>query len=190
MTVNTANPYPTAEIEEIKTNNYIDKKLHFITRQQEISKKKDYLEREYSKYNKLNKRCGKYKNVEYLSTTLMAFGVTFATTGTLTNLTGYMTVVGIPATIIGISSSGASALTQVFTKYVHKKEVKYVILKEKSYQISKEFNRVYHKSMQDNNIDETEYDTLMSKYDEYIQFKNNTKKENKLIFEQQQLSKK
>ena len=110
----------------------------------------------------------------------MAAGVTIATTGAITNLTGLMTVVGIPATIIGISTTGASALTQVISKFVHKKEIKFIILKEKSYIISNEFNRIYHKSVEDMKLDEAEYSLLISKYDEYIQFKNNTNKENRI----------
>lgn len=187
MTTSTASPYPITQLENIKNEQVmemVDKKLHFNnkfnSRQKEVGDKRTELGKEYNKYRKLNKRCKKYNNVNYLSTALMTVGVGLSTTGLITSTTGLGAVVGLPAGIVGVSAAGVSATLQVISTFVHNKQIKYVILKEKSYLISKEFNRMYHKANDDQNIDEFEYNALIAKYDEYIQFKNNTENENKI----------
>ena len=155
MAVNTANPYPITELTNIRN------------------------EQDSGVIEMMNT---KLKFMTRRAKTLMTAGITFGTTGLLASTTGFMTVVGLPATITGISSTGVSAFTQVLTEFAHKTELKYAILKEKSYTISKEFNALLHKANADATIDENEYNSLITKYDEYVQFKNNTDKENKLIY--------
>ncbi len=45
----TANPYPTQDLTNMKNEQWLDTKLSFITRQQEVRDKRNELERECNK---------------------------------------------------------------------------------------------------------------------------------------------
>ena len=186
MAVNKANPNPKSiypNLEEDNSRQYVDQKLYFITRQQEMRDKRNELEKELKKYRKLYKRCRKFNNVDYLTTSLMTAATGLSITSVATTGTGIGAVIGLPTGIVGASSAGVSGMLKVLSIFAHRKEIKYIVLKEKCYEISKEFNALLHKANADSVIDEKEYNSMIEKYDEYIQFKNNSNKDNRVTNE-------
>lgn len=170
----TANPYPNLD-------NFKPELIYvqFFTKQQDIKDKRNCLQQEYNKYSKLYKRCKKFNNVDYLTASLMTVGTGLSTSSIVTTASGIGIPVSFPLGIVGLGATSVSAIVGVLGNFVKKKEKKYAIFKEKSYTILKEFNRMLHIALNDQKIDQNEYDNLMSKYDEYIQFKNSTNKEHK-----------
>jgi hypothetical protein len=164
--------YPDLSSE--KFDNHIrdlDKRLQYATRIGDVTNKKDLLEREYNKYDKLYKRCKLFDKVENVSNVVMPIGISLSAGGLITSMTGVGSIVGIPLTSIGLGLAGVSGTTHLLSKYVHNNETRYIRVRDKCENISKDFNSLYHNSMEDQNIDQTEYRKLLTKYEEYIEFK-------------------
>ena len=111
----------------------------------------------------------KYKNYKTRTTILKSFDtiVIIATTSSSISLS----LTGFGLIVIPISSSiacGLSITNKVIYEIVMQKYNKYKKLYEKDQQTIKSYDKSYRKSLQDNRIDENEYDSLCNTFTKYI----------------------
>ena len=119
--------------------------------------------------DKTNKSKKRYKNYEALNTILKSVGSIVIIAATSTSLT--LSVTGVGLTILPISAGIACTLSlgnKILHKLIINKYNKYKKQYERDQSTFKSFDKLYRKSLQDNIIDKTEYDSLCNNFTRYV----------------------
>ena len=122
----------------------------------------------YSK-DKSNKSKKRYKNYKTLNTILESVDSIVIIGATSTSIT--LSITGIGLIVLPISAGIACGLSlgkKVLNKLIINKYNKYKKLYERDQQTIKSFDKLYRKSLQDNVIDKTEYESLCNIFTKYV----------------------
>ena len=159
--------YPSAALEIIDLEQRLEKKLNdvnsFINHISNLKEMKTYFK------DKNNKSREKYKKYKTITTVLKSFDtfVNIATTSSSITLS----LTGISLIVIPISTATASGLSigkKVLYEILINNNNKYKKLYGKDQQTIKSFDKLYRKSLQDNVIDKTEFESLCNIFTKYV----------------------
>ena len=159
--------YPTAPLENIDLEQRLEKKLNDVNSfNNHINNIKEMITYFKDKNNKSKK---KYKNYKTLNTVLESVDsiVIIATSSTSVTLS----ITGIGLIILPISAGVACALSlgnKVFYKLIINKYNKYKKQYERDQLTIKSFDKLYRKSLQDNVIDKSEYESFCNIFTKYV----------------------
>ena len=166
MDQNTERLYPSTPLEHIDLEQRLGKKIndvnsfnnHIITIKKMITYFKD-------KNDKSKKR---YKNYKTLNTVLESVDSIIIIGATSTSI--FLSITGVGLNILPISAGIACILSlgnKVLQKLFLNKYIKYKKQYERDQQTFKSFDNLYRKSLQDNIIDKTEYESLCNIFTKY-----------------------
>ena len=119
--------------------------------------------------DKNNKSKKKYKNYKTLNTVLESVDSIVIIGATSTSIT--LSIIGIGLIVLPISAGIACGLSlgnKILHKLIINKYNKYKKHYERDQQTIKSFDKLYRKSLQDNVIDKTEYDSLCNTFTRYV----------------------
>jgi hypothetical protein len=137
-----------------------------------IKEIKQYFENEEKHYKK------KYNSTKIKSYVILSSEVILTAAGTALGTT--LTLTGVGATIGVPVGTGCIAASTLLTKGIHeiikKKEQSYLKMCLLSQASLEEFDKLYKKAMEDNTIDDKEYNQLTNKYETYKNSKSDLKK--------------
>ena len=160
--------YPSAPLlENINLEKRLEKKLNDVNSfNNHINNIKEMITYFKDKNNKSKKR---FKNYKTLNTVLESVDSIVIIAATSTSIT--LSITGIGLNILPISAGIACTLS-VANKVLHKiiinKHNKYKKLYERDQLTIKSFDNLYRKSIQDNIIDKTEYESLCNNFTKYV----------------------
>ena len=140
----------------------------------------NYYETETDNYNKKLSKYKNYINVAEITETLLSSIATTATT-TSVALTGIGFPYSIPTAFATATVCGS--LSKTINTKIRNKIIKYSQMYILSKQFSDKFDKLYTKSMNDNKIDNDEYNELVKVYEDYKKnrrSRNSVDKKNKL----------
>ena len=163
--------YPSAPLlENIDLEKRLEKKINDVNSfNNHINNIKEMITYFKDKNNKSKK---KYKNYKTLNTVLESVDSIVIIAATSTSIT--LSVTGIGLIILPISAGIACTLS-LGNKILHKLIInKYKKQYERDQNTIKSFDKLYRKSLQDNLIDKTEYDSLCNIFTKYIDENKNT----------------
>ena len=168
MEVKTDKLYPSAPLlENIDLEKRLEKKINDVNSfNNHISNIKEMITYFKDKNNKSKK---KYKNYKTLNTILESIDSIVIIGATSTSIT--LSVIGIGLIVLPISAGIACALSlgnKILHKLIINKYNKYKKQYERDHQSIKSFDKLYRKSLQDNVIDKTEYDSLCNIFTRYV----------------------
>ena len=160
--------YPSAPLlENIDLEKRLEKKINDVNRfnnhVNNIKEMKTYFK---DKNHKSEKR---YKNYKTLNTVLESVDSIVIIGATSTSIT--LSITGIGLNILPISAGIACTLSlgnKVLHKLIINKYNKYKKQYEQDQQTIKSFDKLYRKSLQDNVIDKTEYESLCNIFTKYV----------------------
>ena len=160
--------YPTASVlENIDLEKRLEKKINDVNSfNNHINNIKEMITYFKDKNNKSKKR---YKNYKTLNTNLESVDSIVILGATSTSIT--LSVTGIGLIVLPISAGiacGLSLSNKVLHKLIINKYNKYKKLYERDQQTIKSFDKLYRKSLQDNIIDKTEYESLCNIFTKYV----------------------
>ena len=165
MEAKTDKLYPSI-LENIDLKKRLEKKKDVNSFNNHISNIKEMITYFKDKNNKSKK---KYKNYKTLNTVLESIDSIVIIGATSTSIT--LSVTGIGLIVLPISAGIACALSlanKVLHKLIINKYNKYKKLYERDQQTIKSFDKLYRKSLQDNVIDKTEYESLCNVFTKYV----------------------
>ena len=119
--------------------------------------------------DKNHKSKKKYKNYKTLNTTLESVDSILIIATTSTSIT--LSITGIGLIVLPISAGIACGLSlgnKILHKLIINKYNKYKKQYERDQQSIKSFDKLYRKSLQDNVIDKTEYESLCNIFTRYV----------------------
>ena len=160
--------YPSAPLSEnIDLEKRLEKKINDINSfNNHIINIKEMITYFKDKNNKSKKR---YKNYKTLNTVLESVDSIVIIAATSSSIT--LSITGIGLIILPISA-GIACTVSLGNKVLHKliinKYDKYKRLYERDLQTIKSFDKLYRKSLQDNVIDKTEYESLCNIFTKYV----------------------
>ena len=168
MEVKTDKLYPSAPLlENIDLEKRLEKKINDVNSfNNHINNIKEMITYFKEKNNKSKK---KYKNYKTLNTVLESVDSLIIIGATSTSIT--LSITGLGLIILPISASIACTLSlgnKILHKLIINKYNKYKKQYEKDQQTIKSFDKLYRKSLQDNIIDKTEYDSLCNVFSKYV----------------------
>ena len=168
MEAKTDTLYPSAPLlENIDLEKRLEKKINDVNSfNNHINNIKEMITYFKDKNNKSKK---KYKNYKTLSTVLESVDSIVIIGAISTSLT--LSVTGVGLVILPISAGIACALSlgnKVLHILIINKYNKCKKLYERDQKTIKSFDRLYRKSLQDNVIDKTEYETLCNIFAKYV----------------------
>ena len=160
--------YPSAPLlENIDLEKRLEKKINdvdsFKNHVNNIKEKITYFK------DKNHKSKKKYKNLKTLNTILESIDSIVIIGATSTSIT--LSITGIGLIILPISAGIACTLSlgnKVLHKLIINKYNKYKKQYEIDQQTNKSFDKLYRKSLQDNIIDKTEYESLCNIFTKYV----------------------
>ena len=160
--------YPSAPLEkDINLEQRLEKKLNDVNSfNNHINNIKEMIT--YFK-NKNHKSKKKYKNYKTLNTILESVDSIVIIGATSTSI--ILSVTGVGLIILPISAGIACTLSlgnKILHKLIINKYNKYKKQYEKDQNTIKCFDKLYRKSLQDNVIDKTEYDSLCNIFTKYV----------------------
>ena len=160
--------YPSAPLlENIDLEKRLQKKINDINSfNNHINNIKEMITYFKDKNNKSKKRYKKYKT---LNTVLESVDSIIIIGATSTSIT--LSITGIGLIILPISAGIACGLSlgnKILHKLIINKYNKYKKQYERDQQTIKSFDKLYRKSLQDNVIDKTEYDSLCNIFTRYV----------------------
>ena len=150
--------------EKIQANNKFNNNINFI---KDI---RNYCETETNNYNRKLSRYKNYINLAEITEIVLSSIATTATT-TSVSLTGTGLPYSIPTAFAKATVCGS--LSKTINTKIRNKIVKYSQMYILSKQFSDKFNKLYTKSMNDNKIDNDEYNEFVKLYEEYKKNKKN-----------------
>ena len=158
--------YPSAPLlENIDLEKRLEKKINDVNSfNNHVNNLKEMIT--YFK-DKNNKSKEKYKNYKTLNTVLESIDGIVIIAATSTSIT--LSITGIGLIVIPISAGiacGLSLANKVLHKLIINKYNKYKKLYDQN--TIKSFDKLYRKSLQDNIIDKTEYDSLCNIFNKYV----------------------
>ena len=160
--------YPSAPLlENIDLEKRLEKKINDVNSfNNHISNIKEMITYFKDKNNKSKKR---YKNYKTLNTILESVDSIVIIGATSTSIT--LSITGVGLIVLPISAGIACTLSlgnKILHKIIINKYNKYKKQYEKDQNTIKSFDKLYRKSLQDNIIDKTEYDSLCNIFTKYI----------------------
>ena len=150
--------------EKIQANNNFNNNINII---KDI---RNYYETETNNYNKKLSRYKNYINVAEITEIVLSSIATTATT-TAVALTGIGLAYTIPTAFATATVCGS--LSKTINTKIRNKIIKYSQMYILSKQFSDQFNKLYTKSMNDNKIDNDEYNEFVKLYEDYKKNKKN-----------------
>ena len=150
--------------EKIQANNKLNNNINII---KDI---RNYYETETKNYDKKLSRYKNYINVAEITEILLSSIATTATT-TSVALTGIALPYSIPTAFATATVCGS--LSKTINTKIRNKIIKYSQMYILAKQFSDKFNKLYTKSMNDNKIDNDEYNELVKVYEDYKKNKKN-----------------
>ena len=168
METKTDKLYPSAPLlENIDLEKKLEKKINDVNSfNNHISNIKEMITYFKDKNNKSKK---KYKNYKTLNTILESVDSIVIIAATSTSIT--LSVTGIGLIILHVSAGIACTLSlgnKVLHKLIINKYNKYKKQYERDQNTIKSFDKLYRKSIQDNVIDKTEYESLCNIFTRYV----------------------
>ena len=150
--------------EKIQANNKFNNNINII---KDI---RNYYETETNNYNKKLSRYKNYINVAEITEILLS---SIATTATITSVA--LTGIGLPYSIptAFATATVCGSLSKTINTKIRNKIIKYSQMHILAKQFSDKFNKLYTKSMNDNKIDNDEYNELVKVYEDYKKNKKN-----------------
>ena len=160
--------YPSAPLlENIDLEKRLEKKINDVNSfNNHINNIKEMITYFKDKNNKSKKR---YKNYKTLNTILESVDSIVIIGATSTSIT--LSITGMGLIILPISAGLACTLSlgnKVLHKLIKNKYNKYKKLYERDQNTIKSFDKLYRKSLQDNIIDENEYESLCNFFTKYV----------------------
>ena len=160
--------YPSAPLlENIDLEKRLEKKINDVNSfNNHNSNIKEMITYFKDKNNKSKKR---YKNYKTLNTVLESVDSIVIIAGTLTSIT--LSIAGIGLIVLPISAGTACGLSlgnKILHKIIINKDNKYKKQYERDQNTIKSFDKLYRKSLQDNVIDKTEYESLCNIFTKYV----------------------
>ena len=150
--------------EKIQANNKFNNNINVI---KDI---RNYYKTETNNYNKKLSRYKHYINVAEITEIVLS---SIATTATSTSVA--LTCIGLAYSIptAFATATVCGSLSKTINTKIRNKNIKYSQMYILSKQFSDKFNRLYTKSMNDNKIDNDEYNELVKVYEDYKKEKKN-----------------
>ena len=160
--------YPTAPLlENIDLEKRLEKKINDVNSfNNHMNNIKEMITDFKDKNHKSKKR---YKNYKTLNTILESVDSVVIIGATSTSIS--LSVTGVGLIILPISAGIACALSlgnKILHKIIIHKYNKYKKLYERDQNTIKTFDKLYRKSLQDNIIDKTEYESLCNIFTKYV----------------------
>ena len=160
--------YPSAPLlENMDLEKGLEKKINDVNSfNDHINNIKEMITYFKDKNNKSKKR---YKNYKTLNTVLESVDSIVIIGATSTSRT--LSITGIGLIVLPISAGIAGTLSlgnKVLHKLIINKNNKYKKQYERDQQTIKSFDKLYRKSLQDNVIDKTEYESLCNIFTKYV----------------------
>ena len=159
-----------AAVNEQQINEKIQAKNKFNNNINIIKDIRNYYETETNNYDKKLSRYKNYINVAEITEILLSSIATTATT-TLVALTGIGLPYSIPTAFATATVCGS--LSKTINTKIRDKIIKYSQMYILAKQFSDKFNKLYTKSMNDNKIDNDEYNELVKVNEDYKKNKKN-----------------
>ena len=168
METKTERLYPTAPLlENIDLEKRLEQKINDVNSfNNHINNIKEMITYFKDKNNKSKKR---YKNYKTLNTILESVDSIVIIGATSTSIT--LSITGIGLIVLPISAGiacGLSLSNKILHKLIINKYNKYKKQYEKDQNTIKSFDKLYRKSLQDNVIDKTEYESVCNIFTKYI----------------------
>ena len=168
MEAKTDKLYPSAHlIENFDLEKRLEKKINDVNSfNNHVNNIKEMISYFKDKNHKSKK---KYKNYKTLNTILESVDSIVIIGATSTSIT--LSITGIGLIILPISAGIACTLTlgnKILHKLIINKYNKYKKQYERDQQTIKSFDKLYRKSLQDNVIDKTEYESLCNIFTRYV----------------------
>ena len=168
METKTDRLYPTAPLlENIDLEKRLEKRINDVNSfNNHINNIKEMITYFKDKNNKSKKR---YKNYKTLNTILESVDSIVIIAATSTSIT--LSVTGIGLIVLPISAGIACTLSlgnKILHKIIISKYNKYKKQYERDQNTIKSFDKLYRKSLQDNVIDKTEYESLCNIFTRYV----------------------
>ena len=168
MEVKTDKLYPSAPLlENIDLEKRLEKKINDVNSfNNHINNIKEMITYFKDKNNKSKRKYKKYKTITTILKSFDTFVIIATTSSSIT-----LSVTGIGLIVIPISTASACALSignKVLYEVVVNKYNKYKKQYERDQQSIKSFDKLYRKSLQDNIIDKTEYESLCNIFTKYL----------------------
>ena len=161
--------YPTAPFENknIDLEQRLEKKINDVNSfNNHVNNIKEMITCFKDKNHKSKKR---YKNYKTLNTILESVDSIVIIAATTTSIT--LSITGIVMIVLPISAGIACGLSlgnKVLHKFIINKYNKYKKLYERDQNTIKSIDKLYRKSLQDNIIDKTEYESLCNIFTKYV----------------------
>ena len=160
--------YPTAPLlENIDNEQRLEKKLNDVNSfNNHINNIKEMITYFKDKNHKFKKR---YKNYKTLNTILESVDSVVIIAATSTSIA--LSITGIGLIVLPISAGVACALSlgnKILHKLIINKYNKYKKQYERDHNTIKSSDKLYRKSLQDNLIDKTEYESLCNIFTKYV----------------------
>ena len=168
MEAKTDKLYPSAALlENIDLEKRLEKKINDVNSfNNHINNIKEMITYFKDKNNKSKK---KYKNYKTLNTLLESVDSIVIIAATSTSIT--LSVIGIGLIVVPVSAGIACGLSlgnKILHKLIINKYNKYKKQYERDENTIKSFDKLYRKSLHDNVIDKTEYDSLCNIFTRYV----------------------
>ena len=160
--------YPSAPLlENIDLEKRLEKKINDVNSfNNHINNIKDMITYFKDKNNKSRKRYKKYKTIKTILESVDSIVIIGATSTSIT-----LSITGIGLIILPISAGiacGISLGNKVLHKLIINRYNKYKKQYERDQNTIKSFDKLYRKSLQDNVIDKTEYESLCNIFTKYV----------------------
>ena len=160
--------YPSAPIlENIDLEKRLEKKINDVNSfNNHINNIKEMINYFKDKNNKSKKRYKYYKTLNTVLESVDSIVIIAATSSSIT-----LSVTGIGLIVLPISAGIACGLSlgnKILHKLIINKYNKYKKHYERDQQTIKSFDKLYRKSLQDNVIDKTEYESLCNIFTKYV----------------------
>ena len=159
--------YPTAPLlENIDLEKRLEKKINVNSFNNHVNNIKEMITYFKDKNHKSKKR---YKNYKILNTILQSVDSIVIIATTSTSIT--LSVTGIGLIVLPISAGIACTLSlgnKILHKLIINKYNKYKKQYERDQSTIKSFDKLYRKSLQDNIIDKTEYESLCNIFTKHV----------------------
>ena len=160
--------YPSAPLlENIDLEKLLEKKINDVNSiNNHINNIKEMITYFKDRNNKSKKRYKKYKTLNTILESLDSIVIIGKTSTSIT-----LSVTGIGLIVLPISAGIACTLSlgnKILHKLIINKYNKYKKQYERDQQTIKSFDKLYRKSLQDNVIDKTEYESLCNIFTKYV----------------------
>ena len=160
--------YPSAPLEKnIDLEQRLEKRLSDVNNfNNQLNNIKEMITYFKDKNNKSKKRYRKYKTITTILESFDTFVVIATTSSSITSSLTGIGLIAIPITTA--TACGLSISNTVFYEVIINKYNEYKKQYERDQQTIKSFDNLYRKSLQDNRIDKSEYESLCNVFTKFV----------------------